>query len=89
MSEDSQIYSCDESGTLQFRQEVPADLQELVGKKVIKRAIGTRDQDAAERIAAGFAAEYAEIFAKIRGDKGIGVDAGIFSYVLYTLRDQL
>jgi len=31
------------SGKFQFRQNVPADLQEVLGKKVIKRSLDTMD----------------------------------------------
>lgn len=83
------VYHCEGSGKYQFRQEVPAEIQDLVGKTVIRRSLDSTDEDTIKQLAAGYAAEYEEIFQNIRDSKTKGVDAGIFSYVLHCLRDQI
>lgn len=89
MGEAKQVLRCEDSGTYQLRQEIPADLQEFVGKKEVKRSLDTSEEDTAKRRAADYAAEYEELFEKLRGDRGKVIDAGIISYLLYCLRDQV
>jgi len=83
------IYRCAESGNYLLRQDIPADIQEFVGKKVIRRSLGTSDPDKARAGAAGYAAEYEDLFRKLRSGRGQTIDAGIISYLLYCLRDQV
>lgn len=83
------IHRCDDSGKLQLRLAVPVELQELVGKAVIKRSLGTSDAAKAERIAAQYCAEYEDLFERLSVGRGQTIDAGIISYLFYCLRDQI
>ena len=89
MCETPDIHRCEDSGEFQLRQMIPSDLQELAGKKMIKRSLRTRDEAAARKTAAGYAAEYEQLFLRMQADKGKPSDAGIFSFLLYRLRDQV
>lgn len=77
------------SGKFQFRQNIPADLQEVLGKKVIKRSLDTMDKRTAGKIAAAYAAENKRLFKKLREDKDKPIDPAILSYELYRFLDQL
>ncbi len=83
------VHRCEESGELQFRQDIPADLQEVVGKKVIRRSLNTRNEEEIKHLAASYAAENEETFRKLRGGQDKAVDPGVFSYLLYCCRDRL
>src|ERR1700754_2725716 len=50
-----------------FRLIVPADLQPVVGRRVVKKALGTHDRVTAQAIALGLAARYAQVFRQLRG----------------------
>lgn len=54
------------SGVFHFRLIVPADLQPLLGRRVIKRSLGTRDPALARWWAYTLGARYAQIFATAR-----------------------
>ena len=53
-----------------FRLIVPADLQPVVGRRVIKKALRTHDRVMAQAIALGLAAQYALTFRQLRGQQG-------------------
>lgn len=55
------------SGVFHFRLIVPADLQPLLGRRVIKRSLGTRDPVVARAWAYALGAQYAQAFAVARG----------------------
>lgn len=54
------------SGVWHFRLIVPADLQGLLGRRVIKKSLGTRDSRLARWWAYALGAQYAQIFAAAR-----------------------
>lgn len=83
------IRRCADSGAYQFSMDVPADLRELVGKKVVKRSLEGRDEEQAARLAADYAAECEEIFQRIRGGMNEAMDPGVFGYLLYKLMDRV
>lgn len=83
------VHRCEDSEKLQFRQPIPDDLQELVGKKVIKRSLDGLDEEVARKRVAAYAAEYEDLFERLRSGKGQTIDAGIISYLLHCLRDQV
>lgn len=83
------IHRCDDSGKLQLRQPVPVELQELVGKTVIKRSLEVSDSEKAEAVASKYVAEYEDLFEQLTTGKDQTIDAGIISYLLYCLRDQI
>lgn len=56
-----------------FRLIVPADLQPVVGRRVIKKALRTHDRVMAQAIALGLAAQYALAFRQLRGQQGAGM----------------
>lgn len=53
-----------------FRLIVPFDLRPVVGRRVIKKALGTHDRVSAQAIALGLAAQYALAFRQLRGQQG-------------------
>lgn len=53
-----------------FRLIVPADLQPVIGRRVVKKALGTHDRVTAQAIALGLAAQYALAFRQLRGQQG-------------------
>lgn len=55
------------SGVYHFRLVVPRDLHALLGLRIIKRSLHTRDLRAARVAAWEFSASYARTFAKLRG----------------------
>lgn len=55
------------SGVWHFRLIVPADLQGLLGRRVIKKSLGTRDPVVARAWAYALGAQYAQAFAAARG----------------------
>jgi len=56
-----------------FRLIVPADLQPVVGRRVIKKALRTHDRVMAQAIGLGLAAQYALTFRQLRGQRGGGM----------------
>jgi hypothetical protein len=60
-------YLVHRSSGFAFRLIVPADLQLVVGRRVVKKALGTHDRVAAQAIALGLAAQYALAFRQLRG----------------------
>jgi hypothetical protein len=52
-----------------FRLIVPADLQPVVGRRVVKKALRTHDRVTAQAIALGLAAQYAQAFRQLRGQE--------------------
>lgn len=77
------------SGKFQFRQNIPADLQEILGKKVIKRSLDTVDKRTAGKIAAAYAAENKRLFKKLREDKDKPIDPAKLNYELYQFLEKL
>ncbi|WP_319466977.1 site-specific integrase [uncultured Pseudodesulfovibrio sp.] len=77
------------SGKYQFRQNVPADLHELLGMKVIKRSLDTMDKRTAGKIAAAYAAENKRLFKKLREDKDKPIDPATLNYELYQFLETL
>lgn len=55
-----------------FRLVVPSDLQGSIGKRVIKRSLGTKDPAQAKLCAYVLGARYAQAFAEARGRDGMG-----------------
>lgn len=55
------------SGVWHFRLIVPADLQALIGRRVIKKSLGTRDPVTARLWAYRLGAQYAQTFTAARG----------------------
>lgn len=55
------------SGVYHFRLVVPRDLHALIGLRIIKRSLHTRDLRTARVAAWEFSASYARAFAKLRG----------------------
>ena len=55
------------SGVWHFRLIVPTDLQLLLGRRVIKKSLGTRDPVVARAWAYALGAQYAQAFAAARG----------------------
>lgn len=55
------------SGVWHFRLIVPADLHALLGRRVIKKSLGTRDPVVARAWAYALGAQYAQAFAAARG----------------------
>lgn len=55
------------SGVFHFRLIVPADLQPLLGRRVIKKSLGTRDPMVARAWAYALGAQYAQAFTAVRG----------------------
>lgn len=55
------------SGVWHFRLIVPADLRTLLGRRVIKKSLGTRDPVVARAWAYALGAQYAQAFAAARG----------------------
>jgi integrase len=63
------------SGTFHFRLIVPPDLHGVIGKRVIKKSLGTKDPAVARLCAYALGARYAEAFAIARvqgGREGMG-----------------
>ena len=59
------------SGVWHFRLVVPRRLHAVLGLKIIKRSLGTRDPTAARLLAYALGGHYAQAFAEARG-KGVG-----------------
>jgi len=57
------------SGLFYFRLRVPPDVYQHIGRRVFKRATGTRDPHAAVLIASDWAARYCRVFEMLRGGK--------------------
>lgn len=55
------------SGLFYFRLRVPLDLRAVVGRRIVKRAIGVRCPRQALAVATLWAARYAQAFAALRG----------------------
>lgn len=55
------------SGVWHFRLIVPADLRALLGRRVVKKSLGTRDPVVARAWAYALGAQYAQAFAVARG----------------------
>lgn len=55
------------SGVWHFRLIVPADLQAMLGRRVLKKSLGTRDPVVARAWAYALGAQYAQAFAVARG----------------------
>jgi len=60
------------SGVWHFRLIVPADLRPVLGLRVLKRSLGTRDPAQARLYAYQLGAQYAHAFASARGSHGMG-----------------
>lgn len=68
-----------------FRQRVPADLCALLGRRIIKQALGTRDMRAAQAFSLLLSARYAAAFDAIRGR---GMDEELANKLLAGLRGK-
>lgn len=68
------------SGVWHFRLIVPADLQAMPGRRVIKKSLGTRDPVVARAWAYALGAQYAQAFAAARG-KGARMGSDFEDYL--------
>lgn len=68
------------SGVWHFRLIVPADLQARLGRRVIKKSLGTRDPVVARAWAYALGAQYAQAFAAARG-KGARMGSDFDDYL--------
>lgn len=62
------------SGLLHFRLRVPLQLQRVLGRRVIKRSLGTRDLRGAQLAAYTLAGRYLALFEQAR--RQLGMDEG-------------
>lgn len=72
-----------------FRIAIPVDLQGIIGRKMIKRSLGTADKRKAERMVKSLSSQWKSKFKELRASTTIPVDAAVLEYELADHLDKL